>query len=473
MKVGNRISTRVLVDAMRVADMALISITGLVTFYLRNGFFPSRVIDIFALVAVVVLAANTFSIFRLYEKNAVAADPIMIRLVVSAFVVTIFICLGIGYLTKASDQFSRIWVAAWASSALCSLILYRAVLKWQLRRWQAKGWMTRRLALVGAGDQAHNFIEHFKKRLDGGISIVGLFDDRCTRLPNEINGLKVSGTTRDLLRMMGELQLDEIVIALPWSAEERIHEIVRVLRHKPVNILMCPEGLAFRTIGHEMSDIGDISMLTLSERPLSNWAAVTKRCEDIIVALVLILFTAPLMILVAIAIRMESQGPVIFRQKRFGYGDQLIEVFKFRTLYHDKMDRHANVQVTKNDSRVTQVGRFLRRSNLDELPQLINVLKGDMSIVGPRPHATQTKADGRLFPEVVNDYFARHRVKPGITGWAQVNGWHGEVDSSEKIQRRVEYDLYYIERWSLWFDLRIIMMTPFIMIFSSGKERIL
>ncbi len=167
------------------------------------------------------------------------------------------------------------------------------------------------------------------------------------------------------------------------------------------------------------------------------------------------------MALVALAIKLDSKGPVLFRQKRYGFNNELIEVFKFRSMYVDQTDANAAKLVTKDDPRVTRVGRFIRKTSLDELPQLFNVLKGELSLVGPRPHALQAKAADRLYQDVVDGYFARHRVKPGITGWAQINGWRGETDTREKIQKRVEHDLYYIENWSVLFDLYILLKTPF------------
>jgi len=193
---------------------------------------------------------------------------------------------------------------------------------------------------------------------------------------------------------------------------------------------------------------------------------VFKLIEDQLIALTALAFLAPLMLLIATAIKLDSPGPVLFRQRRFGFNDRLIEVWKFRTMHSDCTDPNAVLQTRRNDPRVTRLGRFLRKSSLDELPQLFNILKGEMSIVGPRPHAVATKADGRLFQDVVDRYAARHRVKPGITGWAQVNGWRGETDTIDKIQKRVEYDLYYIDNWSVWFDLYIILRT-FVAIFRA------
>jgi len=211
-----------------------------------------------------------------------------------------------------------------------------------------------------------------------------------------------------------------------------------------------------------------VPMLTLFDRPISGWSSVFKRIEDQVIALAAIAFMAPLMLVVAAAIKLDSRGPIFFKQRRFGFNDRLIEVWKFRTMRVECTDADAAEQTTRRDPRVTRIGRFLRKSSLDELPQLFNVLRGDMSIVGPRPHAVATRAEGRLFQDVVDRYAARHRVRPGITGWAQVNGWRGETDTIDKIRTRVEYDLYYIDNWSVWFDLYIILKT-FTAIFRTGN----
>ena len=216
------------------------------------------------------------------------------------------------------------------------------------------------------------------------------------------------------------------------------------------------------------SYIGKVPMLAVMDKPLNDWDRLIKKLEDRVIGLVLLMVAAPFMALVALAVRLDSKGPVLFRQKRYGFNNELIEVYKFRSMYSGDLDATASKLVTKNDSRVTRVGRFIRKTSLDELPQLFNVLRGEMSLVGPRPHATQAKADRELYEDVVQGYFARHRVKPGVTGWAQVNGWRGETDTHEKLQRRIEHDIYYIDNWSVALDLYIIALTPFALI--SGKN---
>ena len=199
-----------------------------------------------------------------------------------------------------------------------------------------------------------------------------------------------------------------------------------------------------------------------SDRPIADWDFVMKWLFDKLVGSLILLAILPLMALVALAIKLDSRGPVIFKQKRYGFNNELIEVYKFRSMYIDQCDASGAKVVTKNDARVTHIGRIIRKTSLDEFPQLFNVVfKGNMSLVGPRPHAITGKVDARLYDEVADGYFARHRMKPGITGWAQINGWRGEIDTQEKIRSCVAHDLYYIENWSLLFDLYIVATTPF------------
>jgi exopolysaccharide biosynthesis polyprenyl glycosylphosphotransferase len=200
-------------------------------------------------------------------------------------------------------------------------------------------------------------------------------------------------------------------------------------------------------------------MLDIAERPLKHWNALAKLIEDKVLGLLLLILFAPAMAVIALLIKLDSRGPVLFVQERFGFNNNAIRVLKFRTMYTERADLSGAQRTVRNDPRVTRVGRLLRALSLDELPQLINVVRGDMSLVGPRPHAIVMRAGGRLYDEAVATYLSRHRVKPGITGWAQINGLRGEVDTLEKARARVEHDLYYIEHWSIWLDLKILLTT--------------
>ena len=206
--------------------------------------------------------------------------------------------------------------------------------------------------------------------------------------------------------------------------------------------------------------IGDVPFLPVFDKPMSDWDIALKSLFDRVVAATLIVLASPLLLALALGVKLSSPGPVFFVQTRYGFNNEKFGVFKFRSMYSDRCDAHADRLVTRGDPRVTRFGAFIRRTSLDELPQLFNVLRGDLSLVGPRPHALKGKAAGMIYEQVVEGYFARHRVRPGITGWAQINGWRGETDTVEKIEQRVAHDLHYIENWSLWMDIKILASTP-------------
>jgi len=255
-------------------------------------------------------------------------------------------------------------------------------------------------------------------------------------------------------------RVDLLVVTLPLTAEARILHMLKQLWVLPVDIRLSAYTQKLRYRPRAYSYIGNVPFIDVFDKPLTDWGQLLKSIEDKVIAGLALLFLSPIMMAVALAIKLESKGPVFFRQHRYGFNNELIDVYKFRSMYTDMTDRTAARLVTRDDPRVTGVGRFIRRTSLDELPQLFNVLKGELSLVGPRPHATHAKAQEHLYPDAVEGYFARHRVKPGITGWAQINGWRGETDTVEKLHRRVEHDLYYIENWSIAFDLYILLHTP-------------
>jgi Undecaprenyl-phosphate glucose phosphotransferase len=305
-------------------------------------------------------------------------------------------------------------------------------------------------------------VQALKVQDDSDIHVLGVFDDRNdSRALETCAGSPKLGKVDDIVEFARRTRVDLVLFALPISAETRILDMLKKLWVLPVDIRLSAHTNKLRFRPRSYSYLGKIPTLDVFEAPITDWDLVMKWLFDRIIGGIILLLALPVMALVALAIRLDSPGPVLFRQKRFGFNNERIDVFKFRSLYHDQADPLAAKVVTKNDPRVTRVGRFIRKTSLDELPQLFNVVfKGNLSLVGPRPHAVQGKLQSRLFDEAVDGYFARHRVKPGITGWAQVNGWRGEIDNQEKIQKRVEFDLYYIENWSVLFDLFILLKTP-------------
>jgi len=291
------------------------------------------------------------------------------------------------------------------------------------------------------------------------IHIVGVYDDRMARLPGFCLGHPIRGTSDDLLREARAGDVDCILVAMPLSADWRLAEIMNKLSLVPVDVRLCTDNFGFQAGTCAVTHVNGLTMLNVCDRPMTGWAHVAKSIEDKVLAALILAAVSPLMAMVALLIKLDSRGPILFRQKRLGFNNEAIEVLKFRSLYDEASDPNAEKLCSAGDPRVTRVGAFLRRSMIDELPQFINVLRGDMSIVGPRPHAFAAKAGGLLYPEAVKYYDARHRVKPGITGWAQINGWRGETRTVEEIRQRVAHDLYYIHNWSIFFDLKIIVWT--------------
>jgi Undecaprenyl-phosphate glucose phosphotransferase len=305
-------------------------------------------------------------------------------------------------------------------------------------------------------------IAHLEGLDSDGVRLLGVYDERYGELPSAIGGCPVRGTVADLCELCRTVPVDEIYVAMPLSSEEPLLDALNRLQCLPVDIRLVVAPLGFRFLNRRVSYLHQLPVIHVADRPLGDWSRLVKWIEDCGVATVALALLAPLMLFIAIAIKIDSPGPVLFRQKRYGFNNQLIEVLKFRTMRHDQCDAKGSSLTMRNDPRITRLGLLLRKSSLDELPQLINVLRGEMSIVGPRPHAMEAKAADRLYQDVVAGYAARHKVKPGLTGWAQVNGWRGPTDTEEQLVKRVEHDLWYLENWSIYFDARIIIMTLFV-----------
>jgi len=250
-----------------------------------------------------------------------------------------------------------------------------------------------------------------------------------------------------------------VIVAMPLAVDRALTDTMNKLSLLPVDVRLCPDAFGLQLRQVEVSHLGGLTFLNVMDRPLRDWRWIAKEIEDRVLAAGILALISPLMLAVALLIKLDSPGPVFFRQKRYGYNNELFGMIKFRTMYHDQQDVNGEQLTRRNDPRITRVGAFLRKTSIDELPQFINVLRGEMSIVGPRPHAPRAKAGTLLYTDAVRYYDSRHRVKPGITGWAQVNGWRGETETIEQIRRRVEHDLHYIDHWSVRLDLKIIART--------------
>jgi len=363
------------------------------------------------------------------------------------------------FVTKMSGNYSRGWALAWLTGTYGAFLLYRTLLWLAIRRWARKGYLARNVVVVGAGELCALLVAKLHLLPVSEVAILGIFDDRETRIPAAVRGVPVRGTIEDLLKFSRSVLIDEVIIALPLDAEHRIKSLVERLSQLPADLRLSIEPLARTFPVRGVARHGETPVIEIVDRPLRHWSALTKWFEDKILGIMFLIALAPLMGIIAVLIKLDSRGPVFFVQDRFGFNNQVIRVFKFRTMYANKGDISGAKRTVRNDPRVTRVGRVLRALSLDELPQLINVVTGEMSLVGPRPHAVTMRAGGELYYDAVGEYLHRHRVKPGITGWAQVNGLRGEIDTIEKARSRVDYDLHYIDNWTFWKDIKILFMS--------------
>jgi Undecaprenyl-phosphate glucose phosphotransferase len=457
-----RVSLSVVSGLLRVVDCTVVFIASWLAFELHladSGVAPSS----YVLLGLVgsFLAGNTLQIAGAYQPNAVR-DPLSgLGGMVQAVVAVALIFIVVGFLTQTSLAWSRLWAGLWFILAIVGLTAPRVALLLLMRRWAENGALGRNVAIVGAGPEAERLLSHIARAGDRTLRVVGIFDDAVAHMPLSVAGHAVRGRVADLRELIKTMPVDEVVVALPWTAEDSLVSVFRQLRCLPVDVRLAPGPIGYRLLNRPVSHLAQLPLLHVTDRPLDDWDRMIKWLEDRILGCLICLLVALPMALIALAIKLDSPGPVLFRQQRYGFNNQLFEVLKFRTMRNDLRDPNGVVSTQVNDARLTRIGAFLRRTSLDELPQFINVLRGDMSIVGPRPHATETRAGDRLLEEVVAEYSVRHKVKPGITGWAQVNGWRGTIDSVEKLRNRVAFDIYYLENWSLMFDLKIIALTAF------------
>jgi Undecaprenyl-phosphate glucose phosphotransferase len=449
---------------VRFVECALIALVGSLSYLVyvvpQHGFSWIYGAAIAAIASLSVIAFQAADIYQIHAFRRPVAQ--MARLF-SAWTVVFLIATAVSFFGKFDVWFSRVWLISFYAMGLLALLAERIVLYTFVRRWMHDGRLTRRTVIVGGGDPGANLITALRHQHDSDVQIVGVFDDRNDdRSPSTCAGLEKLGTVDDFVEFARRTRIDLVIFSLPITAETRILQMLKKLWVLPLDIRLAAHLNKLRFRPRSYSYIGNVPVLDVFDRPMADWDVVMKWLFDKIVGGIALLLALPVMAIIAIAIKLDSRGPVLFKQKRYGFNNDLIEVYKFRSMYVEAADATASRLVTKNDPRVTRVGRFIRKASLDELPQLFNVVfKGNLSLVGPRPHAVNAKAETRLYDEVVDGYFARHRVKPGVTGWAQVNGWRGETDTQEKIQKRVEYDLYYIENWSVLFDLYIVAITPF------------
>ena len=456
------ISPAVLAATVRVLEAGVIAVLGmaLAALYVDTDA-RGLVQHAGASIAAGLLAAFLFSVMGLYSVPVFLNPVRALGKVGAGWAAAAVAVIASVFFLKAGAEFSRVWVAAWFAAGLVGLVAMRFAVASQARVWSRAGRLNRRAVIYGSGAACAALVEALEADVNSDIRICGVFDDRGgDRAGDNTAGYPNRGRLDDLIGFARTSRVDMVLLALPISAETRLMGLLQKLWVLPADIRLAASASRLRLARRAYSYVGNVALIALADKPISDWGTIAKSVFDKVVAVCAIVALAPVMAATAIAIRLDSKGPMIFRQKRYGFNNELIEVFKFRSMYTEMTDVTADKLVTKDDPRVTKVGRIIRKTSLDELPQLFNVLLGTLSLVGPRPHAVSAKAAGKLYDEAVDSYFARHKVKPGITGWAQINGWRGETDTEDKLVKRIEHDLEYIENWSLALDLYILVKTP-------------
>ncbi len=415
----------------------------------------------YVLGAGLVAAISHISFYQahLYDMDSLL-DPVRsMKSLLWRWTVVFMMLAALAALVHAPNLYSRLWFAGFYVGGFAAIGIERFLVARLIRAWIARGHHTLCVALVGGNSLSERLIERFRDN-PWGIRIVGVFDDRHRDNVAHIAGVQLLGTIADLLEYSKTHEVDTVVVTLPISGSDRIHAIIRQLRQQPVNVRVLPGAIGLERISPirlARTELPGVQLIAVADRPISEVALFAKDVFDRAVAAAGLVLAAPVMLFCMAGIKLSSPGPVLFRQMRVGYKGRRFNILKFRTMH---VAEHGDLRLTqRNDPRIFKFGSLLRKLSLDELPQIINVLRGDMSLVGPRPHMPEARAGGALYFDAVVEYADRQRVKPGITGWAQVNGWRGPPETVQQIERRVEHDIYYIENWSLFLDLVIIVKT--------------
>ena len=454
------VPAHVFVLLTRIADVVLLVSSGwLATIFCRaigaGGFTGEPVLATLAATVVTLSILNRSDAYAPSRlRNASRRLRVLCRAIVAGAAVAMF-CFA---LMPLSGQTTRWWPLFWVGIAGCLTAVTVGLTARAARALSNAESLARRVAVVGVSEYSMSFITTMADDPNKAATFVGLYNDGHDTV-TPISDVPVLGNIVDLVARSRRDRIDAIVLALPLSDEARIKQARAALRSVTADIYMAGELLEHACKSSHLDRVGPQCCDQDRQPAAHRMESMQKSLFDWLVAAVLLAAALPFLGLIALAIRLDSPGPMLFRQPRLGFNNNMFNVFKFRTMYHHMTDLKADRQTTRNDVRVTRIGRILRKTSLDEVPQLLNVLRGEMSLVGPRPHAPNTKAGNQLFHDAVADYALRHRVKPGITGWAQVNGWRGETRTVEQIEQRVAHDLFYIDNWSFLLDIKIMVLT--------------
>ncbi len=382
-----------------------------------------------------------------------------------ACLTSFLLMLAAAFTIKISDVYSRAWVGIYLVVGTLGLILVRWLVSGVLGWLGEKSIIARNVAIIGRGEQVAELQHFIRTEKPSFVNVLGIFEER------DGGDQSPEGMIKQLMSLIEFVRtdsVDDVIVAMPWANTAAVSEIMEQLRELPVNVFLSSDLVGYKlSMRNPPNYFESLPLYQVSGKPLSGWDVVLKVAEDYLLSTVLLLLLSPLLVLVAVLIKLDSPGPVIFKQKRLGFNNKEFNIYKFRSMTYNPQTETKTVQASKHDPRVTRVGRILRMTSIDEIPQLFNVLNGTMSIVGPRPHAIDHNEE---FSQKVRGYFSRHRVKPGLTGLAQVKGFRGLTDTVEKMENRVKYDIEYADNWSLLLDLKIILRTPLAVLAATNAH---
>jgi putative colanic acid biosynthesis UDP-glucose lipid carrier transferase len=447
---------------LRLSDLALVLLIGVVSYYFSNAYetftalgvkgLPEHYIT--ALLLVTVMTALCFPLFNIYRVWRGSSTLTEVRHITMAWGMVALMLTGLAFITKSGHEYSRSWMMIWFASTWVGFIASRVILRLVLRWMRSNGYNHRHIVIVGTGEQAAVVADRLQRSTWFGLEISALYGPCSEKLPDWLKKKTIISDVVSLRRYVEQADVDQVWISLPHSEEETIRDVITALDGLPTEIRYVPDIFEYQLMHHSLSEIAGVPVVNISYSAIDGMNQWVKTVEDYVLSFIMLVLASPLMLLIAVGVKLSSPGPVFYKQRRVGWNGEEFTMYKFRSMPVEAEKDTGPIWASKVDNRATRFGAFLRQTSLDELPQLFNVLRGEMSLIGPRP---ERPVFVEKYKDEVPHYMKKHLVKAGVTGWAQVHGWRGNTC----LHTRIEHDLYYIENWSLWLDIKIIIMTVF------------
>jgi len=447
---------------LRLIDLLFVLVCGMLSYYYSAAFevytaagvqgWPEHYLKV--VILAVFITAFVFPLFNMYRVWRGTSTLTEIKHLTMAWIMVGFTLTGLAFITKSGADYSRSWIGLWFASTWLSLVGTRVLLRIVLRWLRSSGYNHRHIVIVGTGEQAAVVADRLRYSSWFGLEISALFGADAGKLPAWLKNKKIISDVEELRKYVDQGGVDQVWISLPHSEEATIRSVIAALDGSVAEVRYVPDIFEYQLMHHSLSEIAGVPVVNISYSAIDGINEVIKTVEDYVLSAILLVLASPLMIFIAAGVKLSSPGPVLYRQRRVGWNGQVFTMFKFRSMPVEAERETGPVWASKLDKRATRFGSFLRKTSLDELPQLINVLKGEMSLIGPRPERPMFV---EKYKDEIPHYMKKHLVKAGLTGWAQVHGWRGNTC----LHTRIEHDLYYIENWSLWLDVKIIIMTIF------------